>query len=172
MQRLLILGNAGSGKTYLAKKIAAILLLEAIHLDYYFWQPGWKIPDRKVWIKQITEMVKRERWVMDGNYCSVLDLRLKYADTIIFIEQDRITCLFRCFHRFLKFHGRSRPDLNKGCPETFDLDFAKWIWNYSRNEKPEIFKIISQHQDITLIILKGKKGIVRFLRKMKLKRGI
>ena len=81
---------------------------------------------------------------MDGNYSSILDMRLDKADTVIFLQESRIKCLWRCFRRYVQFRGRNRPDLQPGCPESLDLEFIRWIWNYPQKEKPEIFRKIEQ----------------------------
>lgn len=166
MQRILILGNAGSGKTFLAMKLAELLDLELIHLDYHFWQPGWRKPEKAAWKEKITSLINKPKWVMDGNYSSILDIRLVRADTVIFLKENRIKCLYRCFRRYLKYRGRNRPDLLPGCPETFDLEFIRWIWNYSRKEKPEIFKKLNNYP-VNLVVLPGKQAINEFVQKVK-----
>ena len=165
MQRILILGNAGSGKTFLGRKLADLLDLELIHLDYYFWQPGWRKPAREVWIKKITHLISKPKWVMDGNYSSNLELRLDKADTVIFLQESRFKCLWRCFRRYLQHRGRNRPDLQPGCPESLDLEFIRWIWNYPQKEKPEIFRKIKK-TTVDFFVLKGKGEVAEFLQKI------
>lgn len=167
MQRILILGNAGSGKTRLAIQLAKHLDLELIHLDYHFWQPGWQKPQIASWLEKVKYLISKPKWVMDGNYSSILELRREKADTVIFLEEKRLICLWRCFRRYLKYRGRNRPDLRKGCPESFDLEFIHWIWNYPRKEKPEILKKL-KGSSATLVILQGKKEIAEFIKKIKL----
>lgn len=38
--RMIILGNSGSGKTWLAIKLAAVLRIEVVDLDAIHWEPG------------------------------------------------------------------------------------------------------------------------------------
>jgi adenylate kinase family enzyme len=171
MQRILILGNAGSGKTCLANKLAELLDLNSYHLDYYFWQPGWKQPSMEKWETTVKKLLQRNSWILDGNYCSTLPLRLSYADTVIFLELNRITCLLRCFGRFLRYCGRNRPDLAQGCPETFDREFIRWIWSYPAKEKPRILSNIKTESNIDFILLRSKKEIVSFLQSIRKSRN-
>lgn len=52
MERILITGCSGAGKTTLAKKIAEKFELPLIHLDKIFWQPNWGKPDMDDWHAQ------------------------------------------------------------------------------------------------------------------------
>lgn len=47
MKRTVIIGNSGSGKTFLARALAAGSGIPVIHLDEIFWQPGGF--NRSVW---------------------------------------------------------------------------------------------------------------------------
>src|SRR5438270_3074299 len=42
--RVLVTGLAGSGKSTFSRTLAAKTGLPLIHLDLYFWEPGWVAP--------------------------------------------------------------------------------------------------------------------------------
>lgn len=42
MQRILIIGNAGSGKSTFARQLAQKLKLPLVHLDQNYWQGNWE----------------------------------------------------------------------------------------------------------------------------------
>jgi len=44
MERVMIIGCAGAGKSTLARKLGAITGLPVIHLDREHWRPGWVEP--------------------------------------------------------------------------------------------------------------------------------
>src|SRR5690606_37268782 len=46
MQRIVILGCSGTGKSTLAQAIGARLGLPVVHLDSLFWKPGWVESER------------------------------------------------------------------------------------------------------------------------------
>ena len=60
--------------------------LPLIHLDKEFWQPGWVQTPRPEWRAKVAELAAGERWIMDGNYDSSLDLRLPRADTVLWFD--------------------------------------------------------------------------------------
>ncbi len=67
-----------------------------------------------------------------------MDIRLKAADTVIFLDIHRTICVYRAFKRMLRYRNKTRPDMAEGCEERFDLDFLKWIWNYPKTKRPGI----------------------------------
>ena len=81
MQRVLVIGVPGAGKSTFTRALAAKIGLPVIHLDTEFWQPGWKITPREQWRPKVAELVGRDAWIMDGNYGASLDLRLPRGST-------------------------------------------------------------------------------------------
>lgn len=86
MRRVLIVGNSGGGKSTLARSLGAKLGLPVIHLDVLFWKPGWVESDRADFRVRVAEALQAPAWICDGNFTSSYDLRMPYADTIIWIE--------------------------------------------------------------------------------------
>ena len=163
MNRIIVLGSSGSGKSTVARMIGESLDIEVIHLDSYYWQPNWVPTPEDEWAAKVKELLGGDRWVMDGNYPSSLELRLGYADTVIFIDESRWVCLWRCLKRFALHRGETRPDLGEGCPEKIDLDFLKWIWNYPQNVKPKIASVLDQHSDKRVVWLRSSAEVNAFL---------
>ena len=95
MKRILIIGSGGAGKTTLARQLGKLLDLPVVHLDALYWQPGWTETPKQVWNDKIQDLLLQDSWVMDGNYGGTLDQRIVAADTIIFLDISRLTCLFR-----------------------------------------------------------------------------
>lgn len=163
MKRILVLGSSGAGKSTFARELGERLGVETIHLDSYYWQPNWTCTSAEEWDQKLQALLERDSWVMDGNYPASLSLRLEYADTVIFLDCGRITSLVRCIGRFLKYRGRSRPDLAPGCNEKIDWDFLKWIWNYPRDVRPEIMETLQRQVDKEIVVLTSDDEIARYL---------
>ncbi len=145
MQRVLIIGISGAGKTTLSTALAARTGLPLIHLDKEFWQPGWKITPREEWREKVAALASAERWIMDGNFDGSLDLRLPRADTLIWFDYPTHVCLWRAMKRAARSYGRVRPDLAPGCPERFDLDFLQYIWAFNRVQRPRTLARIAAY---------------------------
>lgn len=145
MQRVLVIGISGAGKTTLSRTLAERTGLPLIHLDKEFWRPGWTPTPRVEWRPKVAELTARERWVMDGNYDSSLDLRLLRADTLIWFDYPRLPCLWRAMKRVAASYGRVRPDLAPGCPERVDFEFLRYIWSFNRLQRPAIQRQLAAH---------------------------
>jgi adenylate kinase family enzyme len=138
--------------------------LELIHLDSTYWRPNWTATSADEWDQVLLELLERENWVMDGNYPDSLNLRLSYADTVVFLDYPRWLCLWRCTKRFLRHRGSNRPELAPGCYEKIDWDFLQWIWNYPRDVKPRVWATLDRYAGEKRIIkLRGDRQVERFL---------
>ncbi|MGH9842177.1 MAG: hypothetical protein ACREEM_25785 [Blastocatellia bacterium] len=111
MRKVLVIGSGGAGKSTFAKCLGERLHIEVIHLDMLYWNPGWIETPKAEWLRAVEELVKRDAWIMDGNYSGTLDLRLKACDTVIFLDLPRLTCLWRVLKRVVQYRGRRRPDM-------------------------------------------------------------
>jgi len=90
------------------------------------------------------ELVKKEEWIIDGNFNATMDIRLNVADTIIYVDISRVICIYRVLKRMIQYRGKSRLDMAAGVNERFDIDFLKWVWDYPKTKKPLILEKLEQ----------------------------
>ncbi|HEY9621588.1 MAG TPA: DNA topology modulation protein [Crinalium sp.] len=167
MRKILILGSGGAGKSTLARAIAQTLQLEVIHLDAHYWQAGWVESSPEEWQKTVEILLQKESWVMDGNYGGTLDLRLSVADTIIFLDMPRLTCLWRIVKRRLQYAGKTRPDMASDCPEQLNWEFIRYVWSYpDRRRRSILEKLRARPTDQTVIVLRSPTQVRDFLRSL------
>jgi adenylate kinase family enzyme len=144
MEKIMIIGNGGAGKSTLARKLGVVLAKEVYHLDALFWKPGWEMTASDEWKAILTEIMAKDSWIMDGNYGSTIELRARAADTIIFLDYSTSRCLYGIFKRRVMYHKKSRPDMNKGCEEKLDWTFIKWVAGYKRKKTPGILAFLDE----------------------------
>ncbi|PKR77049.1 AAA family ATPase [Halalkalibacillus sediminis] len=163
MKRIIVLGSSGAGKSQLSRRLGKLMNTEVFHLDSFFWQPGWKAINKDEFINAQMKIVEEDQWIIDGTYLSTLDIRYEKADTIIFLEYPRVKCLYRAISRFLKYRGRKRPDMGKGCPEKIDMEFLKYIWDFPKKNGRKIKAKLSEEEKRTVIHLTSQKETDEFL---------
>jgi adenylate kinase family enzyme len=81
-----VTGMAGAGKSTFSRALAAKTGLPVIHLDIYYWKPGWVEPSEDEWREKQRALVSTDKWILDGNYHGTLDLRLERADKAVFLD--------------------------------------------------------------------------------------
>ncbi len=163
MKKVVVIGSGGSGKSTFARELGERTGIEVIHLDREYWQPNWEKSPANEWVAKVAEMLKRDSWIMDGNFGGTREMRMQAADTIIFLDLPRRVCLYRIMKRTAKYYGRSRPDMTEGCTERFDWDFIKWVWNYPNRSRSRLLGEFERFRDKKIIALKTKSEANMFL---------
>lgn len=164
MQRVLVIGSGGSGKSTVSAKLGELLNLEVNHLDKIFWRPGWVRPEPDEWTKTVTELIERDSWIIDGNYSGTLEQRLQKCDTIVFLDRSRVLCLWRIVRRYLVYRDGTRPDVAEGCRESLNFEFVSWVWNYPRRSRPKVVRLLREHAEGKQIFwLRSRSDVQRFL---------
>ena len=144
---MLVIGPCGAGKSTASHRIAAKLGLPLHHLDQLHWRAGWVEGSKQELLDDLAPILASEHWVIDGNYGSTMVPRLERADTIVYLDFPIVLCLWRAAKRVWKFHGQSRPDMAEGCPERFDGEFFRYIFNWNRDARPRTEALIAPHRD-------------------------
>lgn len=125
--KLILLGNAGAGKSTLARKLIARHPVARLSLDEVAFQGGTErrplqdsIDDVKRWIAD------HESWIIEGCYADIIEPVLAFCDELIFLNPGVEACIAHCRSRPWepeKFSSREEQDEN--------LDnLIQWVRSY------------------------------------------
>ena len=149
MARIFITGNAGSGKTTLARQIGEALGLPVFGLDSIVWLPGWRKASSAVREAQVAELISKPDWVIEGVSSTVIEA----ADIVVFLDVNRRTAFWRCAKRNWRYLFRSRPGLPDHCPEILIVPrLAQIIWRFPANIRPVILSALAAHRGETHVL--------------------
>ncbi|MBO5079031.1 MAG: DNA topology modulation protein [Oscillospiraceae bacterium] len=164
MQRIVIIGCGGAGKSTLSRQLGEKLNIPVVHLDKLFWKPGWmEMPKDEFDILHDQE-ISKDQWIIDGNFNRTMPERIARCDTVIYLDFSRFACLWGVAKRVLTTYGTVRPDMGEGCPERLDMDFLKWVWNYNRNKREKNYQLLNQATHARIIVLKNRHQVKEFLK--------
>lgn len=126
IRRVLIIGNGGSGKTWLASKIGLRPRASIIHLDDVRWQSG------QYGIRRDDELVLRDvvaagavdSWIIEGVYGWLAKSVLDRATTLIWLDLPEADCIANI---------RARGIQGGGSTESFQ-ELIEWVGEYRQRE--------------------------------------
>lgn len=165
-----IMGYSGSGKSTLCRKLAQMYHVPALHLDTVQFLPNWAVRADEDKQEMVHSFLDRHPngWVIDGNYTKLsYERRIDEADIIIQLLFGRISCLWRCFKRFLTYKGKSRPDMAAGCNEKMDWEFIQWIlWKGRSKTARERYRNIQSKYPGKVVVIKNQRQLDDFLKNL------
>ena len=92
MRKVAVFGNAGGGKSTLARKLAELTRLPLYPLDRIQFRPGGGEVPPDEYAKAHAELLTRDAWIIDG-YGSVKSAweRFDVADTLVYVDLPLFT---------------------------------------------------------------------------------
>lgn len=170
MQRIVVLGNAGSGKSTFSRLLGERLSIPVVYLDKLFWEPNWSKPVPEVFRERVQTAISGSSWICEGNYHRrTFDMRLPRADLVVWMDTPRVQCMKRVVIRSLL--NKPRVDMPAGCSERIDaefLGFLRYVWTFDKEVRPQIESARLLHApDVPVIRLDSERSVANFLVQIK-----
>lgn len=173
LQRIIIIGTTGTGKTTLGKNLSAKLGMSAIDLDDLHWLPDWQARDVDSFRALVVEATANPAWVVSGNYSRVQDIFTPLADTMIWLDYSFPLVFKQLIQRSIRRILNGEACCN-GNYETWGKFLSKesiivWLFKSFRKRKRtagEIFAHPENYKGVTLIRFRKPQETAAWLRSL------
>ena len=161
MNRGLVIGCPGSGKSTFARALHQATGIPLFHLDMMYWNADRTTVDPSVFHDRLKSALQNEAWIIDGNYASTMELRMQACDTIVFLDYPQEICLAGIRER----RGKVRPDMPWVEPENEeDEEFIDFIQNFRTQSRPKIMHLLARFGEKDIHIFENRGQADVFLR--------
>ena len=143
-RRIAIIGNAGGGKSMLARRLGAALDLPVRVVDDVQWLPGWQRAPLERVAAAHADWLAADGWVIDGwGGWDLIEARFRAADAVAFVDLP----LARHYWWALRRHAKAiagRPD---GWPPTgceawpITAHLVRLMWRVHRELRPRLLEL-------------------------------
>lgn len=158
MERVIIIGCPGSGKSTFARKLQSYTGLPLIYLDVLFWNQDKTTVSCEEFDKRLESVLVTECWMIDGNYNRTLETRLKNCDTVFFLDLPTEVCLAGVKERM----GKPRPDMPwVGTKE--DSEFIEFIKGFAATQRTKILSLLEKYKDKKVFVFHSREEIEKYL---------
>ena len=161
MNKVIVIGCPGGGKSTFARMLHEKTGLPLYYLDLMYWNADRTTVDRAVFHERLHATMEMESWIIDGNYASTMEMRLAACDTVFFLDYSLEVCLAGIDAR----RGKSRPDM-PWVEDEVDEEFIAFIKNYGTDSRPQVMELLGRYSDKNIVIFKTRAEADAFLKTM------
>ena len=158
---IVISGPSGSGKSTFSKALHKASGIPLFHLDMMFWNPDKTTVEKSVFLERLSNVIEKDEWIIDGNYASTMEQRIKACDTVIFLDYPTELCLDGVRER----RGKARSDMPWTEKEE-DAEFIEFIKNYNSQSRPKVMELLKRYSHKDIYIFSNRIQAEEFLNKI------
>ncbi|MCR4902387.1 MAG: adenylate kinase [Butyrivibrio sp.] len=158
MNKVLILGCSGSGKSTFAVKLHGLLNLPLYHLDNIWWNEDKTHITREEFDQAIARLVSEDKWIIDGDYSRTYENRIKACDTIFFLDYGQEVCMEGITGRV----GQERDDM-PWTEQELDPELVELVQRYDEVNKPKLYELFHKYPDKKVIVFYSREEAQDYL---------
>ena len=140
--KIIVLGCSGSGKSTFSRKLHEKTNLPLIHLDNIWWKPDRTHISRDEFDHKLVEILKSDKWIVDGDYSRTYEARFIHCDTVIFLDYSFDVCMNGIMDRV----GKERADI-PWTEKKLDPVLVKLVEDYVDENRPVIISLLEKYSN-------------------------
>ena len=160
-RRVAVIGCPGGGKSTFSRSLRDATGLPLYHLDAIFWRPDRTTLPREEFYPLMQEIIARDEWIIDGNYRSTMEWRIKACDLVVFLDFPAEVCLSGVRAR----QGQARSDI-PWVESGDDEEFRSFIAAFETQRKPLILQLLEKYPDKAVLIFRTREEAAEYLTKL------
>lgn len=164
VQKVSIIGGSGTGKTTLANSLGKEMNLPVYHMDGMNYYENWVERDKKERDNMILQIIKKEKWIIDGTYRSTLEERLQKSDLIIYLDYSTFAQLKGVMQRFFKSKGKERQEI-PGCKERLNWNFLIFVIKWRKKKREFVLNIVNKIDKEKVVVFKNRRMLNKWYKK-------
>lgn len=159
MRKMIVVGCPGSGKSTFSRALHSLTGIPLVHLDMLFWNEDRTTVEKDVFLERLSQVLRTDRWIIDGNYASTMELRMEACDTVIFLDYPLEICLQGIKDR----KGKPRSDLPWIEPAEDDEEFLEFVRNYNTQNRPQVLSLLNKYSHKNILTFTNRAQARTFL---------
>lgn len=148
MRKVIVIGCPGAGKSTFARKLRDATNLPLYYLDMLWHKEDKTNISREEFDTKLNDILKKDKWIIDGNYLRTLEMRLKECDTVFLLDYPLEVCLDGAKSRI----GKKREDM-PWVETELDEEFKQFIEDFSKEQLPQVYELIEKYSENRKIIV-------------------
>ena len=166
MEKIIVIGSPGAGKSTFARKLRDQAALPLYYLDMIWHKSDGSNISREQFAAKLADIIQKKRWIIDGNYAHTLEMRLRACDTVFLLDYPLELCLAGAAARI----GKKREDM-PWVEQEFDAEFRQWIIDFPKDQLPQIYELLEQYKnDREIFIFHSRQQAEEYLKTLCQKR--
>ena len=163
MERVLIIGSNGAGKSTFSFQLAERAGLPLVHIDRLYWRGAWEVTPEAEFDRLVEAEAQKPRWIIEGNNVRSLPRRIARADAVFWFQFPPPLCVANILRREWEYRGRVRPDMPDQCVSRWDLRFLWYVWTFNRKNSRKIAAMLRSAEHLRVIRFTNYRQVRQYL---------
>lgn len=167
LSKIIVIGSPGSGKSTMVRAMNEGVNLPVLHLDRIYHIDNDHHITREELVEKVHEFANiHDNWIIDGNYISTVETRVKLANTVVLLNIDTEICLQNIYKRTKE---KQLDDIAVGFNRAIiKPEFAEFVRQFGKTAIPKIMQVLDNYKgEKNIVILKNYNEVNDFIKKFK-----